>query len=94
MKAANYRYLEFISSFDGHSGGVGNLEDISQPVKENGRSYKGLNFFEAQDLRVLEVLDCGEFCAFRMQNKDVRSHLDGVFLMRCHMSLKDYHFMA
>ena len=78
MKAANYRYLEFISSFDDHSGGVGKLETVSQPVKENGRSYKGLNFFEARDLRVLEVLGRGEFSAFGMQNRDVRNHLDGV----------------
>ena len=78
MKAANYRYLEFISSFDDHSGGAGNLEKVSQPIKENGRSYKGLNFFEARDLHVLEVLRRGEFCAFGMQNKEVRRYLDGV----------------
>ena len=78
MKAANYRYLEFISSFDDHSGGAGKLEKVSQPVKENGRSYKGLNFFEARDLHVLEVLGRGEFCAFGMQNRDVRRHLEGI----------------
>ena len=78
MKAANYRYLEFISSFDDHSGGAAKLEKVSQPVKENGRSYKGLNFFEAKDLHVLEVLGRGEFCAFGMQNRDVRCHLEGV----------------
>lgn len=59
-------------------GGAGKLEAVSQPVRENGRSYKGLNFFEARDLRVLKVLGRGEFRAFGMQNKDVRSHLDGV----------------
>lgn len=78
MKAANYRYLEFISSFDDHSGGTAKLEKVSQPVKENGRSYKGLNFFEAKDLHILEVLGRGEFCAFGMQNRDVRCHLEGV----------------
>ncbi len=51
---------------------------VSQPVKENGRSYKGLNFFETRDLHVLEVLGRGEFCAFGMQNRDVRRHLDRV----------------
>ena len=78
LKAANYRYLEFISSFDDHSGGTGKLEAVSRPIKENGRSYKGLNFFEAKDLRVLKVLGRGEYSAFGMQNKDVRGHLDGV----------------
>ena len=78
MKAANYRYLEFISSFDDHSDGSGKLDAVSRPVKENGRSYKGLNFFEATDLRVLEVLGRGEFSAFGMQNKDVCTLLDGI----------------
>ena len=75
MKAANYRYLEFISSFDDHSGGNGKLEEVTHPVKENGRSYKGLNFFDHKDLQVLEVLGRGEFSAFGMQNKDIRKHL-------------------
>ena len=74
MKSANYRYLEFISSFDDFSGGSGKLESVTQPVKENGRSYKGLNFFDHKDLQVLEVLGRGEFSAFGMQNKDVRKY--------------------
>ena len=78
MKSANFRYLEFISSFDDHSDGNGKLESVSQSVKENGRSYKGLNFFDHRDLCVLEVLGRGEFNAFGMQNKDARKHLDGM----------------
>ncbi len=38
MKAANYRYLEFISSFDDHSNGNGNLTKVTSLVKENERS--------------------------------------------------------
>ena len=45
MKAANYRYLEFISSFDGHSGGKENLTKVTDSVVDKGRSYRGLNFF-------------------------------------------------
>ena len=78
MKSANYRYLEFISSFDDHSGGSGKLEEVTQPVKENGRSYRGLNFFDHKDLHVLEVLGRGEFNAFGMQNKDIRKHFDNM----------------
>ena len=78
MKSANYRYLEFISSFDDHSGGSGKLEEVTQAVKENVRSYKGLNFFDHKDLQVLEVLGRGEFSAFGMQNKDIRKHLDNI----------------
>ncbi len=34
MKAANYRYLEFISSFDDHSSGNQNLTKVTSPVVE------------------------------------------------------------
>ena len=51
---------------------------MTQSVKENGRSYKGLNFFDQRDLNVLEVLGRGEFSAFGMQNKDVRRHLGNI----------------
>ena len=33
---------------------------------------------KVKDLHVLEVLGRGEFCAFGMQNRDVRCHLEGV----------------
>ena len=78
MKSANYRYLEFISSFDDYSGGSGKLEEVTKSVKDNGRSYKGLNFFDEKDLQVLEVLGRGEFSAFGVQNKDVRKHFENM----------------
>ncbi len=66
MKAANYRYLEFISSFDDHSSGKQNLTKITGSVVEKRRSYRGLNFFAERDLRVLEVIGRGEFMTFGM----------------------------
>ncbi len=75
MKAANYQYLEFISSFDDHSGGNKNLTKVSSPVVENERSYRGLNFFAERDLKVLEVISRGEYMTFGMQGKDIRQHL-------------------
>ena len=71
MKAANYRYLEFISSFDDHSSGNGNLTKVTSPVVENERSYRGLNFFAERDLRVLEAIGRGEYMTFGMQGKDI-----------------------
>lgn len=75
MKAANYRYLEFISSFDDHSGGNENLAKVTGSVVDKGRSYRGLNFFEERDLQVLEVISRGEYMTFGMQGKDIRKHL-------------------
>lgn len=78
MKAANYRYLEFVSSFDDHSNGNGNLTKVTSPVRENERSYRGLNFFAERDLQVLEVISRGEYMTFGMQGKDIRKHLDDI----------------
>ena len=78
MKAANYRYLEFISSFDDHSKGNGNLTKATSPIMENERSYRGLNFFAERDLRVLEALNRGEYMTFGMQGKDIRQYLGDI----------------
>ncbi len=78
MKAANYRYLEFISSFDDHSSGNKNLTKVTSPVVENKRSYRGLNFFAEQDLKVLEAISRGEYMTFGMQGKDIRRHLGDI----------------
>lgn len=78
MKAANYRYLEFISGFDDHSGGQKKLAEVTSPVIENERSYRGLNFFQTRDLEVLEVISRGEFMTYGMQGKDVRKYLPDI----------------
>ena len=78
MKAANYRYLEFISSFDDHSGGKENLTKVTDSVVDKGRSYRGLNFFAERDLQVLEAISRGEYMTFGMQGKDIRQHLENI----------------
>lgn len=75
LKAANYRYLEFISGFDDHSGGRQKLTEVTSPVVDNDRSYRGLNFFAEKDLRILEAISRGEYMAFGMQAKDIREHI-------------------
>ena len=78
MKSANYRYLEFISSFDDHQDGDKHLKEVTQPVIENDRSYRGINFFNEIDLKVLETIGRGEFMTFGMQNKDIRKYVKGI----------------
>ncbi len=78
MKSANYRYLEFISSFDDHSDGQRKLDEVSRPIKENDRSYRGINFFQEADLKVLEVISRGEFTSYGVQGKDVRKYLPDI----------------
>ena len=78
MKAANYQYLEFISSFDDHSKGNGNLTKVTRPIVENERTYRRLNFFAERDLQVLEAISRGEYMTFGMQGKDIRRHLENI----------------
>jgi len=78
MKAANYRYLEFISTFDDHSDGQRNLTQTTKPTQENGRSYRGFNFFNPDDLKILETIDRGEFNIHGLQNKDIRHFTNNI----------------
>src|ERR1700680_4139831 len=47
LQAANRRSLEFLSTRDDPTAGIDRLQKISEPVRENERSYPGLNFFSA-----------------------------------------------
>lgn len=75
LKSANYRYLEFISAFDDHSGGRKKLADVSRSQKEKDRSYRGFNFFDSRDLSVLEAINRGEYMTFGVQGKNLRKPL-------------------
>lgn len=72
LKAANRRYLEFISTFDDPSDGARKLERVSEPIKENNRSFKGFNFFARGDQRLFEVLVRGEFNINGFRNQTIR----------------------
>ena len=77
LLAANRRYLEFISTIEDDQAGAGKLNKISQPVEENDRSYRGFNFFDAEDEDLFEALSRGEFNISGFQNKDLRRRVKG-----------------
>lgn len=83
--ACNRRYLEFLSSLDDDSAGRRRLESLSQPVSDQKRSYRGLNFFDRNDRALLLTLARGEFNLRGFQVRDLRpilSHLTGAQLSR------------
>lgn len=59
MLAANMRYLEFISTLDDPQDGIRSLDKVTRSVRQNGRSYKGFNFFLADDLDALLAVIAG-----------------------------------
>lgn len=75
LGAANRRYLEFISCIDDPTEGIKKLDKVSKPVNQNGRSYKGFNFFAASDQQLFEILVRGEHNISGMRNKDIRKQV-------------------
>jgi hypothetical protein len=72
MKAANRRYLEFISAIEDNSIGKQKLQKITSSKVENDRTYKGFNFFEKTDQNVLVHLTSGEFNVSGFRSKDLK----------------------
>ena len=75
LVAANRRYLEFLSAIEDHTAGTDKLNKISGGVEENGRSYRGFNFFDDEDQKLFESLLRGEFNISGFQSKNLRHHL-------------------
>jgi len=71
LKASNRRYLEMVSSWDDPSDGARKLEELSESKKENGRRFKGFNFFSREDQQLFRVLSHGEFNIYGLRNKSI-----------------------
>lgn len=71
-RSANNRYLDFIAPFDDYSDGINNLDKLSKKVNHNDRSYKGFNFFDPDDSKVLLALCSGELNINGFRNKTLR----------------------
>jgi hypothetical protein len=73
----NARYAAFVATLEDPRAGLEKLARVSRKTTEGGRSYRGLNFFDAEDVQVLEAIGQGEFCLRGMQNKTLRERLPG-----------------
>ena len=74
LKAANSRYLEFISAIENKSKGRKRLEKISQPKIVNNRKFKGFNLFDPVEQNLLITILRGEFNISGFRNKDIRKY--------------------
>ena len=73
--ASNRRYLEFISALDDPTAGLRDLEKIGRPVIDDGRSLRGFNLFDGDDLDLFVTLVRGEFNISGLQNRHLRERL-------------------
>jgi hypothetical protein len=74
LKAANYRYLEFISTFPDPGNGEKKLQKISQTIHFGERNYKGFNFFDENDQTLFTVIARGEFNIQGLRNQSLRHY--------------------
>ena len=77
LAAANRRYLEFISALEDPSAGTKALQKVAEPAAENGRNYRGFNFFSADDDLVLSAIVRGEYTISGLRNRDLRRRIPG-----------------
>lgn len=77
LKAANRRYLEFLSALDDPTAGIRDLDKISKTTSDGRRRYRGLNLFAEEDRTALEAILRGEFNLSGFQSRHLRDLLPG-----------------
>ena len=77
MRAANQRYLQFISAIEDINAGVKKLNKLTQRIVKNDRPYRGFSFFSDDDQKLFEIIARGEFNISGFQNKNIRQFWDG-----------------
>lgn len=75
FKGSNGRYLTFLSAFEPPLAGQKRLEKITQTTQVNKRSYKGFNFFDKEDERLMLGVAKGDFTIKGFQNRDLKKLL-------------------
>lgn len=77
MKAANRRYLEFLSALDDPTAGIKDLDKISTPSSDGQRTYRGFNLFAEEDRSIMEAILRGEFNVSGFQSRHLKDLLPG-----------------
>jgi hypothetical protein len=75
LRASNRRYLEFLASLDDDTAGRKHLHKLSRRVRDQNRSYRGINFFDPEDLSLLLTITRGEFNLRGFQVRELRRFL-------------------
>lgn len=88
---ANKRFLKFISDIVDPSVGIKKLKKISKTIVQNNRPFKGFNFFNEEDMNVLQTVMSGEFTISGFQNKNLRSKLKNYSSSQVSGTLKRLH---
>lgn len=74
-EAANRRYLEALASVRAGQSAGRVARGVCQPIKKDGRRYRGLNPWAEPDATLLAVISRGEWTMSGFRNRDVRAAL-------------------
>jgi DNA-binding transcriptional ArsR family regulator len=74
-RAANMRYLDFLSALDDPTQGASKLARVSKTIRQHNHPYKGFNFFDTKDLLLLRTIARGEYTIAGFCNRQIRSHI-------------------
>jgi hypothetical protein len=78
MQACNRRYLSFISQWRDHSRERTDLRKVTKSVKDDKqRSYRGVNFFQSDDMHFMLAILHGEYQIAGFSNRALQAHLVG-----------------
>jgi hypothetical protein len=72
LRAANRRYLAFLSDLADPTAGVRQVAQLATPTHQDGRSYRGFNPFAVEDLALLLALARGEWHLSGFRNASLR----------------------
>ncbi len=75
LAASNRRYIDFISAIDDPTSANKDIDKISRAKKKNGRSFKGFNLFNKDDLKLMQTVLRGEFNINGFTSKLLRKHM-------------------
>jgi len=73
--ACNQRYLEALAVVEDPTPGYDQLRKLTEPQRQQGRSYAGFNPARQQELRLFEAVLAGDHIAQGFRNRDIRMAL-------------------
>jgi len=75
MNAANERYLAYMAAIDNPDAGLKDIDKMSSPAKDQGRSFRGFNLFQKKDYRLFLTIGRGEWSISGFRAADLRAYM-------------------
>ena len=75
MNAANERYLAYMAAIDNPNAGLKDIDKMSSPAKDQGRSFRGFNLFQKKDYRLFLTIGRGEWSINGFRAADLRASM-------------------